>query len=96
MKKVTLACEAPVKIGELTVTPVVRCAVTWLELEKMPSYYVSKQPVYTILSYRGRVWALDMLGVEVPIHQVKSECAGPGPGQIEISAPAQEQASQNS
>jgi hypothetical protein len=75
MKKETLACEEPVKIGDLTITPVVRRYVMGLAVKGVPSFMANKEPVYVILENKGQTRAVDMLGRDVPIHQVRSECS---------------------
>jgi hypothetical protein len=89
MKREILMFEAPVDIGELNIIPVVSLSITSRKLWGVLSYSANKEPLYVVLSYRGESKALDMLGKEVPIDQMKSELSARGSDQIEIPLPQQ-------
>ena len=73
MKKEIITAEAPVVIGEVTLTLLVKQSISWFTIKCVLSFNVRKEPVYAVLSYRGKSKVLDMLGQECSIHQVKLE-----------------------
>jgi hypothetical protein len=73
MKKEILFAEAPVVAGEVTLKLLVRQSILWFNIKGVLYFSVSKEPVYAVVSYRGSSKVLDMMGQEIPIHQVKLE-----------------------
>jgi hypothetical protein len=76
MKKEILVAEAPIIIGEVTLTLLVKQSIAWFNIKGVLSFSVRKQPVYAVLSCRGSSKVLDMLGQEISMNQVKLECPG--------------------
>ena len=73
MKKEILVAETPVAFGEVTLKMLVKQSILWFNIKGVPYFSVSKEPVYAVLSCRGGSKVLDMMGREIPIHQVKLE-----------------------
>ena len=59
--------------GDVTLKLLVKQSILWFNIKGVPYFSVSKEPVYAVLSCRGGSKVLDMMGREIPIHQVKLE-----------------------
>jgi hypothetical protein len=78
MRKEYLACEEPIMVARVRITPIVRISVRYTEIQGAISFYAGKQPVYLIISSPDSERAYSVTGREVPIQQVKSDCPAPG------------------
>ena len=74
MRKEYFTCEGASVVAGVSIIPVVRITISYTEIQGARSFYAGKQPVYLIISSTDGERAYGVMGREVPIQQVLSEC----------------------
>ena len=74
MRKEYLALEKGTVVAGVRIIPVVRILIRYTEIRGVRSFYAGKQPIYLVITSPEGQRAYSVMGGEVAIQQVISDC----------------------